>query len=148
VRTILNVLQQLQLNKVFAVIALMIVLLIAPGYRSANAVGVQPNNPSLMTREQPISYLVSGQRVESNASDFLYPGKNAKNSDDPTIGTIGPEGKKELMDPTRYPAPKQPIINRSDPNNKILEKTGQAFKDASAFIKDSLESQSNPEVAR
>ncbi len=47
---------------------------------------------------------------------------------------VSPNMQKELMDPTQIPAPRQPVIDRSDPNARILEKTGQAFKQASKVL--------------
>jgi hypothetical protein len=38
-----------------------------------------------------------------------------------------------VLDPTQISASKQPIIDRSNPKNKLLEKTKQMFKDASNF---------------
>jgi hypothetical protein len=46
---------------------------------------------------------------------------------------INPKMQQEILDPTQIPALKQPIIDRSNPKNQLLEKTKQMFKDASNF---------------
>lgn len=93
--------------------------------------------------------------INSNASDLLYPGADASSTDAPAIGTVGKEGKQRLMDAQQIPQERQAVIDRSDPDAKILEKSGQAFKDASAFLKDTAgsaaerpENQVNPAVGK
>lgn len=80
------------------------------------------------------SHLIADANIKSNASDLLYPGTNTKTTDNPDIGP-----KKEALEPEAMPARGQTIINRSDPNEKILEKIGKQFEDASEFVKDSLD---------
>ena len=46
---------------------------------------------------------------------------------------VSPKQQQELLDPDRIPNLQQPIINRADPENKLLEKTEQMFDDASNF---------------
>jgi hypothetical protein len=55
--------------------------------------------------------------------------KSAKSVND----FISPKTQQEILDPTKIPALKQPIINRSNPRNKLWEKTKQMFRDASNF---------------
>ena len=55
--------------------------------------------------------------------------KSLENIDD----FISPQKQQELLDPKEIPAANQPIINRANPENKLLEKTKQMFKDASNF---------------
>ena len=43
---------------------------------------------------------------------------------------ISASQRERLLDPAQIPAEKQPIIDRSDPDNKLLEKSIQAFEDA------------------
>jgi hypothetical protein len=88
--------------------------------------------------------LIADKSVDSNsAEDLLYPGTSATRSNAPDIGPVGPTDQKVLnKDAQQVPAQRQPIIDRSDPNQKILEKTGRAFRDASEFIKDSLDESS------
>ncbi|HEY9771188.1 MAG TPA: DUF6658 family protein [Coleofasciculaceae cyanobacterium] len=44
-----------------------------------------------------------------------------------------PKNRQELLDPTQIPAKQQTNIDRSDPDNKLLEKVGQMFDDAADF---------------
>ena len=46
---------------------------------------------------------------------------------------ISPKQQQELLNPDRIPSLQQPIINRADPENELLEKTKQMFEDASNF---------------
>ncbi|MBE9043986.1 hypothetical protein IQ255_06135 [Pleurocapsales cyanobacterium LEGE 10410] len=46
---------------------------------------------------------------------------------------VSPKQQQELLDPNRIPSPKQPNINRANPENKLLEKTKQMFEDAGNF---------------
>lgn len=78
--------------------------------------------------------------VNSNASDLLYPSSEATDTNSPAIGTVGEEGKQKFFDAKKIPAERQPVLDRSDPDVKILEKSGQAFKDASGFLQDAGES--------
>lgn len=90
-----------------------------------------------------IEQLIASSNIESNASDMLYPGSDATSTANPDIG---PRGQQDFARQAKQiPAQRQPIVDRSDPNTKILEKTGQAFKDASEFIQDTFEDvQENP----
>ena len=66
---------------------------------------------------------------DKNVGSLLYDSDNAKslkNKDD----LIDPKIQDRLLDPTQIPAVKQPTINRVDPDNKLLEKTGQMFDDS------------------
>lgn len=46
---------------------------------------------------------------------------------------VSPQTQKQLLDPTQIPAKKQPIIDRSDPDARILEKAVKAFDEAGNF---------------
>lgn len=66
---------------------------------------------------------------DKNVGGLLYGDNNAeslKNKDD----LIDPQVQDRLLDPTQIPAVKQPTINRTNPDNKLLEKTGQMFDDS------------------
>jgi hypothetical protein len=63
---------------------------------------------------------------------------------DPELG-----GDKALLEaPDGQPAKAQPVVDRSDPNAKILERVGAAFQDASAFVKDSAEDAKESSVTK
>jgi hypothetical protein len=68
---------------------------------------------------------------------ILYPGNSGqpdalRNKDD----FYSAKEQKELMNPSQFPEKAQTQINRADPDAKILEKTGNMFKDASEFLGD------------
>ena len=72
--------------------------------------------------------------LDSNANDLLYPGENATTTQNPAIG---PRGQKALQEQIQeFPKQRQPVIDRSDANQKILERVGEQFKDASEFVQD------------
>lgn len=91
--------------------------------------------------------------IEGNAGDILYPGKNASSTANPTIG---PRGQQTLQKQTQqFPKQRQTVIDRSDPNEKILESIGEQFKESSEFLNDTgdaavqrPEMQPNPSVNR
>lgn len=72
---------------------------------------------------------------DSNIEGKLYGDKSAEslNSVD---DLVSPTTQKQLLDPGQIPAKKQPIIDRSDPDNKLLEKVGQMFDDSGVLTKD------------
>ncbi|HEY9698939.1 MAG TPA: DUF6658 family protein [Trichocoleus sp.] len=81
--------------------------------------------------------------IKSNAAeDLLYPGESATTSGHPDIGPVGNEYEKKLVRNTqKAPSDRQRVIQRSDPDQKILEKIGDQFEEASEFIQDSFEGQ-------
>lgn len=89
--------------------------------------------------------LIAASQIKSDASKLLYPGSDATSTSNPDIG---PRGEKELEKAaTQIPEPGQSVVKRSNPNEKILEKVGEAFKDASGFLKDKgEEAQARPEL--
>ena len=87
--------------------------------------------------------VANSHSVKSNAAeDLLYPGESATKSGNPDIGPVGAEGEKGLVRNTqKAPSDRQRVIQRSNPNEKILEKIGEQFEEASEFIQDSFEGQ-------
>ncbi len=82
--------------------------------------------------------LIATHDIKSDASRMLYPGDRETATSNPDIGAR--DQQRFIEDTQRIPAQPQPILDRSDPDAKILEKIGQAFEDASEFIKDGAES--------
>ncbi|NJK48325.1 hypothetical protein HC931_09185 [Candidatus Gracilibacteria bacterium] len=74
---------------------------------------------------------------DKNSDGLLYPGaseaKSARSKDDFT----SPKLQQDLNDPGQNPVKRQPIVKRYDEDSKLLEKAGQAFKDASEFLSES-----------
>ena len=64
---------------------------------------------------------------------LLYSKSKSVKSLDSIDDFVSPEQQEELLDPKEIPALQQPMINRADPDNRLLEKTKQMFKDASNF---------------
>lgn len=84
---------------------------------------------------------IADANIRSNASDLLYPGANAEQTNRPDIGARQQESLPPL------PNQKQPSLQRSNPDAKILERVGETFKDASAFLKETADSASDrPEL--
>jgi hypothetical protein len=97
----------------------------------------------------PESNLIATGGIKSSASDLIYPGSNLSDTEHPDIG---PVQAKKLPD---LPIQKQPMMNRSEPDAKILERVGEAFKDASSFVRDTAdeaskrpETQVNPAIGQ
>ena len=83
------------------------------------------------------NYLAAANRSETTyptnddkVEDLLYSDSQAE-----SLGNdfISPQTEKELLNSTKIPATKQPAIDRSNPDNKLLEKTKQMFDDAADF---------------
>ncbi|MBE9048418.1 hypothetical protein IQ255_29215 [Pleurocapsales cyanobacterium LEGE 10410] len=105
-------------------------------YRSpANNPMLDKDNASLPTanllaaaNQSETAYPTDDNEVEG----LLYsdsPAESLNNIDD----VVSPQTQKALKDPAQIPAVKQPAIDRSNPDNKLLEKTGQMFNDAADF---------------
>lgn len=76
------------------------------------------NNNLNNNQEQTLLY--------SNSKDI----KSLNNVDD----FVSRETQEKLLDATQIPAEKQPLVDRGNPDSKILEKIVQMFKDASEFL--------------
>ena len=70
---------------------------------------------------------------DKNVSGLLYSDSEQVESLDNVDDFVSPQRQKELLDATQIPAKKQPILDRSDPDAKLLEKTKQMFEDAGNF---------------
>ncbi|MBW4538667.1 MAG: hypothetical protein KME43_05910 [Myxacorys chilensis ATA2-1-KO14] len=81
----------------------------------------------------PSDRLIASTSIKSNSSDLLYPGDRTSESSNPDIGYRTPKKLSGL------PNDKQPMLERSNPDAKILERVGEAFKDASTFLEKTAE---------
>ena len=70
---------------------------------------------------------------DSNVEGLLYSNSDDVKSLHSVDDFVSPEKQKKLLDPTQIPAEKQPILDRSNPNAQLLEKTKQMFEDANNF---------------
>lgn len=84
----------------------------------------------------PSAQLLANTSVKANSSDLNYSGSNVSETDRPDIGA------KQQKSLPNLPNQKQPLIKRSDPNSKILERVGESIKDSTSFIKDTADSAS------
>lgn len=112
-----------------------------------------PDPTARNASDQASSKAIPGTRIaannQPNGMDGLqYPGQSKAKSSESVNDFVSPERQRELQDPGQFPAQRQPVIDRSDPDAKLLEKVGQAFKDASEFVRDGLESSTDTQAAR
>lgn len=84
----------------------------------------------------PSAQLLANTSVKAKSSDLNYSGSNVSETDRPDIGA------KQQKSLPNLPNQKQPLIKRSDPNSKILERVGESIKDSTSFIKDTADSAS------
>nr|WP_199292298.1 MULTISPECIES: DUF6658 family protein [unclassified Coleofasciculus] len=100
-------------------------------------------------RDRADLQILSNQLIATSDSEILYPGAETP------AGRAAKEKELPIKTSEDFEVSgaggRQPIINRSDPNAKILESIGEEFKEASSFIKDKSdeagqrpEMQSNP----
>lgn len=83
---------------------------------------------------QPSSQFLAASYTNENSSRIQYPGSGRVESANSKNDFTSSREQEKLMNPGQIPAQRQPIVDRSDPNARILEKTGQTFKDASGFL--------------
>lgn len=70
---------------------------------------------------------------DNQVEGLLYSDSDRVDSLDNVDDFVSPRTQRALKDPAQIPAVKQPAIDRSNPDNKLLEKTGQMFDDAADF---------------
>ncbi len=70
---------------------------------------------------------------DSQVEGLLYSDSDEAKSLNSVNDFVSPQTQRALKDPSQIPAVKQPAIDRSDPDNKLLEKTKQMFDDAGNF---------------
>jgi len=63
--------------------------------------------------------------MEMNSSKAVNPANS-----DTSSKFLSADQKAKLLDPAQIPAVKQPAVDRSDPDNKLLEKAVKAFDNA------------------
>ena len=105
-----------------------------------------PVNDSRLNKDKDRASLpATNYLAAANKSETTYPtddkhvegllySDNKAESLDSKNDFNSPERRRELLDPTQIPAKKQANIDRSDPDNKLLEKTKQMFDDAADFL--------------
>ena len=146
-------LKQLRIRRLFTTVALGIVLLLNVACSSGSVQATRPGQPSMQMTEgksagkavkssieqqarKASKSTADGRDVKVNASDMSYRGSDVPQSSNPDIGPVQQTSLPPL------PNPKQPMIDRADPNSKVLERAGEAIQSASAFLKNTAESAS------
>ena len=112
-----NKLQQLKIHRIITGFLLGIILLITTACNNKDLSKAQKTDLSTGKQEVGVIYSKS---------------KNVKSLDS-TDDFVSLEKQQELLNPKQIPSPKQPNINRANPENKLLEKTKQMFDDAGNF---------------
>jgi len=90
------------------------------------------NKTANQKRDRADSQLTSDKLIAATQSDLIYPGSETNSKQLPDIIP----GSEKVLKGGQIPAERQPIVDRNDPNSKILERVGEAFNDAGAFLKD------------
>jgi hypothetical protein len=85
---------------------------------------------------QSSDHLIAINNPVDQARNPIYPGSGNLEASRSVDDFVSPERQKELTDPAQIPAKRQPVFDRSDPKARLLEKTGQQFKDASEFLQE------------
>ncbi|MDX2100165.1 MAG: DUF6658 family protein [Leptolyngbyaceae cyanobacterium bins.59] len=82
----------------------------------------------------PEGTLLATNPARVDSDEMLYPAEGAPKSKKPTLGTREQETLAKEID--QFPKKPQPVVDRNDPNTRILEKVGENFKQSSGFLKD------------
>lgn len=98
---------------------------------------------------QGFDRLIAANDAGQRSDGLLYPGSQRTKSAGGVDDFVSPQRQRELNNPGQIPAQPQPIVNRSNPDAKILEKVGQTFKDASQFLNnDATNDRAEPNLKR
>jgi hypothetical protein len=152
--TVISFCKKLRLGRLVAVFAAGVVLLLNVACSNGSAVGARPNNPpvqmggqnnphkgggdgysnyqmstdpAVKTRDR--ASLPSGQLVASGQV-----GERSMRDNQDMNAAPKRSGRDSLKEVEQTPEKPQAVIDRSDPNEKILEKVGATFKEASKHL--------------
>ncbi|MBD2460881.1 hypothetical protein H6G89_07470 [Oscillatoria sp. FACHB-1407] len=105
-------------------------------YKMSTDPQVKPSGSNLRSSLFDFNQLVASNStdIKSNASDILYPGSSTSSTTKPDIGPRG-----AALEPEPIRGERQRVINRSNPDEQILEKIGQQFEDSSEFLKENFD---------
>ena len=115
-----NIINKLQFNRIVISCFLAMALCLSTAFNSNAIAAANKSNTTYPTNDK-------------NVSGLLYSDSDQVESLDNVDDFVSPQRQKELLDATQIPAKKQPILDRSDPDAKLLEKTKQMFEDAGNF---------------
>ena len=117
--TLTKAIGKLRLTKIVASFLLATILFLGTAFNSGSAIAASNKSATTYpTDDGDVTGLLysDSDKTESIGNDF-----------------VDSNTKKKLLDPAQVPAVKQPILDRSDPDAKLLEKTKQMFDDAGDF---------------
>ena len=127
---IIKVYRRINPIKIAAAFILAVALFFAPAYSSA----------SLLNENYSYTILAAANKSsttyptdDKNVDGLLYSNSDKVESLNSVDDFIDPQTKSKLLDPTQIPAQKQPILDRTNPDAKLLEKTVKMFKEAGDF---------------
>jgi hypothetical protein len=83
---------------------------------------------------QMVATADAANATNKNPNGLIYSAPDTKERSG--IGQVNP--KVFERDVESIPAQRQPVIDRSDPDVKILEKVGDAFREGSSFLKSDI----------
>lgn len=161
--TIKNFLKQLRLSRVVTVFLAVFVLFVSTACNSGNVQGARPGNPPVQAGGQNNPYKAGGDsytnykqspdpkvsRKDQAAlpntsqslladnradSELIYPASKAP-APNRQFPVVGKDKATSILEKPSVPAVREPLVDRSDPNANILERSTEAVQEASAFLK-------------
>ena len=118
---VINRIKRVRLTRIIASSLLTLVLFFATFSSSDSAIAASNNSSTTYPTD------------DGDMNGLLYSDSDDAESLDDIDDFVSPKRQKELLDPTQIPAKKQPRLDRSDPDAKLLEKTGRMFDEAADF---------------
>lgn len=150
--------KRMRLGRFFTVLAAGFILLLNVACSNGNEVGARPNNvpvqmggqnnphkaggdgysehqmstdPAVIKRDRASAPALGLVATANNERSFSNRGAQSL---DATATTSGRAVRDTVKEAKQIPEQPQKVIDRSDPNAKILEKTGRTFKEASKHL--------------
>ena len=118
---VINSIKSVRLARIIASSLLSLVLFFATFYSSDSALAASNKSSTTYPTD------------DGDMNGLLYSDDNNVDSLDDIDDFVSPSRQKELLDPAQIPAKKQPRLDRSDPDAKLLEKAGRMFDEAADF---------------
>lgn len=123
--------QKSRLAKIFTSLLLVTAVFLTTIFGSGNAIAADLLSSNIVAANDKSA--ITEPTTNSKAEGLLYSNSTKVKSLNSVDDFVSPQTQKKLLDATQIPAVKQPILDRSDPNAKLLEKTKQMFDDAADF---------------
>ena len=128
-KTLANIFRRLNLPKIALSLLLFTALTLTTIFSSGLAIAADSSFILATSNRSETTYPTD----DGDVTGLLYNDSDKAETLNSVDEFVNPSTQKKLLDPTQIPAVKQPILDRSDPNAKLLEKTGQMFDDAAEF---------------